>query len=160
VTYRRTDEDGCDYCGLQREQHGSDGYCPGQRYSRVKYSEPGWWHDDGHRLSAVFSYGSLRAVLVHPEGGCTPGSCLCRGEESERDAAPDCPDCGGSGLDPNVPCWLGQYADDLGDELWESTDWIHDVPLLEPVPILYSNGWEDLRWRPRRPSQRPASRSA
>lgn len=145
---------GCNRCGQPREAHeGDDLRCPGQReFSRAKWSDPDQrprWTDDGHKLTATIAWGSARPVLIHPKDGCIAAYCLCRGEYRERDPDPNCSDCGGTGIDPKTPCWLQGYIDDCGSEFFEFTDWLPDVPLTEPVPILYFGNDDEIQWRPR-----------
>lgn len=147
---------GCDRCGLAKNAHEWDEqhhrlYCPNQGPHRFgTWSDSLRWIDDGHAVVAVLRLGNVQPRLVHPESGCRAVFCHCQGmEEIERDPDPDCPDCHGSGHDPDIPCWLDHVLGEMGFEFWEQTRWRPDLALTEPVPILYSGGWDDFEWRPR-----------
>lgn len=145
---------GCDRCGKPKSEHEGDKLmCPNPSNRQHWYST--WrdslrWADDGHKLTAVLSYGTVSPKLVHPEAGCKGAFCGCQGEEYiERDPDPKCGNCEGTGNDPAIPCWLQHVVDELGSEFFEQTEWRPEIPLGAPVPILYYGDWDTFEWRPR-----------
>lgn len=142
---------GCDRCGQQRDSHeGRYLLCPtGETPSYAMWRQQHAWHDTGHLLTAKLHHGHVEPVLIHP-ARCTAAFCLCVGEEyRERDPDPECTNCGGTGDDPAVPCWLQHYIDE-GDtpDWWDACTWASAVDLSRPVPILIAGDWQDFAWRP------------
>lgn len=149
---------GCDRCGHPREAHeGDELRCPGKPgWSAAKWSESVRWTDDGHAFTAVFSFDAFTIKLICPEHGCPPTWCShCRTEDGEI-VKPDCAHCGGTGNDPDMPCWLQHYASEDAVFFQESTRWAMPVDLTDgPVPILWHSGYEEINWRPKSPQALP-----